>query len=326
MAVPGVDKKLLCELEEMGFPEARATRALHYSGNSSVEAAINWIIDHENDADIDEMPLVPVDIPIEASDPFFISEEMKLKAPEISLYHLKFSDQVRKNREVEEKKLERSREKERIRAGKGLQVAKRMAEENERKRNVAQRKADVEEKRRARERVRQKLQQDKAERRGWLGLPVEGPLSVNPAISFSHESKNLELGKPALLTVSARKEDLMRECLRSLKRQVMGDDSQVKKAFQTLLIYVRNVANNPDDEKFRKIRLGNPAFQSRVGKFKEGVKFLELCGFEIIGGEFLYLPKDKVDMATLAEAWAVLNSAITNPYFGLFSRSVDAGD
>nr|XP_027093314.1 UBX domain-containing protein 1-like isoform X3 [Coffea arabica] len=282
MAVPGVDKKLLCELEEMGFPEARATRALHYSGNSSVEAAINWIIDHENDADIDEMPLsaqVPVDIPIEASDPFFISEEMKLKAPEIS-------DQVRKNREVEEKKLERSREKERIRAGKGLQVAKRMAEENERKRNVAQRKADVEEKRRARERVRQKLQQDKAERRGWLGLPVEGPLSVNPAISFSHESKNLELGKPALLTVSARKEDLMRECLRSLKRQVM----------------------------------------SRVGKFKEGVKFLELCGFEIIGGEFLYLPKDKVDMATLAEAWAVLNSAITNPYFGLFSRSVDAGD
>ncbi|CDP03892.1 unnamed protein product [Coffea canephora] len=319
MAVPGVDKKLLCELEEMGFPEARATRALHYSGNSSVEAAINWIIDHENDADIDEMPLVPVDIPIEASDPFFISEEMKLKAPELS-------DQVRKNREVEEKKLERSREKERIRAGIGLQVAKRMAEENERKRNVAQRKADVEEKRRARERVRQKLQQDKAERRGWLGLPVEGPLSVNPAISFSHESKNLELGKPAVLTVSARKEDLMRECLRSLKRQVMGDDSQVKKAFQTLLIYVRNVANNPDDEKFRKIRLGNPAFQSRVGKFKEGVKFLELCGFEIIGGEFLYLPKDKVDMATLAEAWAVLNSAITNPYFGLFSRSLDAGD
>lgn len=58
MAVPGVDKRLLCQLEEMGFPEARATRALHFSGNSSIEAAISWIIDHENDADIDEMPLV----------------------------------------------------------------------------------------------------------------------------------------------------------------------------------------------------------------------------------------------------------------------------
>lgn len=32
MAVPEVNKKLLTELEEMGFPLARATRALHYSG------------------------------------------------------------------------------------------------------------------------------------------------------------------------------------------------------------------------------------------------------------------------------------------------------
>lgn len=32
MVVPEVDKKLLEELEGMGFPAARATRALHYSG------------------------------------------------------------------------------------------------------------------------------------------------------------------------------------------------------------------------------------------------------------------------------------------------------
>jgi len=32
MAVPEVNKKLLEELEDMGFPRARATRALHYSG------------------------------------------------------------------------------------------------------------------------------------------------------------------------------------------------------------------------------------------------------------------------------------------------------
>lgn len=34
MIVPEVDKKLLEELEAMGFPTARATRALHYSGES----------------------------------------------------------------------------------------------------------------------------------------------------------------------------------------------------------------------------------------------------------------------------------------------------
>lgn len=34
MAVPEVDKKLLAELESMEFPTARATRALHFSGEA----------------------------------------------------------------------------------------------------------------------------------------------------------------------------------------------------------------------------------------------------------------------------------------------------
>lgn len=28
------------------------------SGNTSLEAAVNWIVEHENDSDIDQMPLV----------------------------------------------------------------------------------------------------------------------------------------------------------------------------------------------------------------------------------------------------------------------------
>lgn len=39
------------------------------------------------------------------------------------------------------------------------------------------------------------------------------------------------------------------------------DDARVKRAFQTLLTYVGNVARNPDEEKFRKIRLSNQSFQ-----------------------------------------------------------------
>ncbi|RRT68936.1 hypothetical protein B296_00013246 [Ensete ventricosum] len=67
MVVPEVDSDLLGQLESMGFPTARATRALHYSGtillysvlgNSSIEAAINWVAEHEDDPDIDQMPLV----------------------------------------------------------------------------------------------------------------------------------------------------------------------------------------------------------------------------------------------------------------------------
>ena len=39
------------------------------------------------------------------------------------------------------------------------------------------------------------------------------------------------------------------------------DDAKVKRAFQTLLRYLGNVAKNPDVENFRKIRLSNPTFQ-----------------------------------------------------------------
>ena len=53
---------------------------------------------------------------------------------------------------------------------------------------------------------------------------------------------------------------------------------------------------------------------------KGGVEFLELCGFERTeGGEFLYLPQDKFNMAVLNSAGSELKSAITNPFFGLLS-------
>lgn len=42
---------------------------------------------------------------------------------------------------------------------------------------------------------------------------------------------------------------------------VQDDDAKVKRAFQTLMIYVGNVSKNPDVEKFRKIRIANPLFQ-----------------------------------------------------------------
>ncbi|XP_059626211.1 uncharacterized protein LOC132269149 isoform X2 [Cornus florida] len=314
MAVPQVNKKFLSELEAMGFPPAWATRALHHSGNSNIEAAVNWIVDHENDPDINQMPLVPVNIEIEASEPSYITEQVKIKAQELR-------DRARREKEEEKEKVEREKEKERIRGGKELLEEKRMAEESERKRFLALRKVEKEEQKRARDKIRQKLQQDKAERRGRLGLPPEGPASLKSTTPIMQEEKNSVPVWSATLPSIATKAELMRDCLRSLKRNHMDDDAKVKRAFLTLLIYVRNVANNPNEEKYRKIRLSNPAFRDRVGKLKEGIEFLEHCGFERDeGGEFLFFPRDKVDMEVLRSAGNLLNSAITNPFFGLLSK------
>ena len=44
MVVPGVDKNILEELEGMGFPKARATRALHYSGKNLALFTIDRVL------------------------------------------------------------------------------------------------------------------------------------------------------------------------------------------------------------------------------------------------------------------------------------------
>ncbi|KAK8489534.1 hypothetical protein V6N11_066322 [Hibiscus sabdariffa] len=53
MVVQEVDKKLLKEPEVMGFTTSRATCTPHFSGNKrSLDAAMNWVVEHEFDPDI----------------------------------------------------------------------------------------------------------------------------------------------------------------------------------------------------------------------------------------------------------------------------------
>ncbi|XP_042472650.1 UBX domain-containing protein 1-like [Zingiber officinale] len=304
MAVPEVNKQMLEELESMGFPTVRAIRALHFSGNSTTEAAIDWLLEHENDRDIDEIPLVHVNVQIENGTSWMTPDEVRTRLERLR-------ELARKNRDVEEQRLQREREKERIRAGKELQEATRINEENERKRNLLLRKVEKEEEKRARERIRQKLEEDKAERRRQLRSQPQDPAVAKHALSVQENKGSIHV-KP-----TARAEH-MRDCLRSLKKNHKNDGAGVQKAFATLAIYVRNVAKNPEEEKFRKIRLGNLNFQDRVGRLKGGMEFLELCGFEKVEGDkYLYLPRDKVDLTVLNAALSQLHSAMENPFFGV---------
>ena len=41
-----------------------------------------------------------------------------------------------------------------------------------------------------------------------------------------------------------------------------------------------NIVQNPTEEKFRKIRKSNKAFQERVGSMEGTEMFLEACGFQ----------------------------------------------
>ena len=43
----------------MNGPCCRATRALYFSGTTNIEQVIQWIVDHENDPDLEQPLLVP---------------------------------------------------------------------------------------------------------------------------------------------------------------------------------------------------------------------------------------------------------------------------
>jgi hypothetical protein len=55
---PEVPEGMLKEMGEMGFGAHRATRALHFTQGAGVEHAVNWLMEHEGDADLDEPLMV----------------------------------------------------------------------------------------------------------------------------------------------------------------------------------------------------------------------------------------------------------------------------
>ncbi|XP_062192049.1 uncharacterized protein LOC133895615 isoform X2 [Phragmites australis] len=350
MAAPQVNKKMLGELEVMGFPTVRSIRALHYSGNSNLESAVNWLLEHESDPDIDQLPLVAREISIECGDtsnevrndvqgisasaperkPEERTEtggqkelshlERELNADEneeedrkriLALYKEKRDEEGRKRRRTQNQLQDDKRE--RTRAAKDLMEAKRTLEENQRKRMMESRIADQEEEKRARERIRQRIADDKAERRRRLGLPQENQNPVASVLIITPTKV-----KPDERVITSEQ---LRDCLRTLKKNHKDDSARVTRAFQILLKIIVNIVKNPAEEKFRRIRLSNPVFKDRVGSLPGGVEFLELCGFQRLSASgYLAMPRDKVDMALLNAAGVEVVSAMENPYFGLLSK------
>ena len=51
--------ELVGQLQGMGFSRNKAVRAAHATGTESVEQAVNWIVEHAEDADVDTPLLLP---------------------------------------------------------------------------------------------------------------------------------------------------------------------------------------------------------------------------------------------------------------------------
>lgn len=56
---------------------------------------------------------------------------------------------------------------------------------------------------------------------------------------------------------------------------------QINTCIETLCKYIENIVSNPTEEKFRKIRISNKAYQERIHPMEGTKEFLEAAGFTV---------------------------------------------
>merc|ERR1712045_575586 len=83
--------------------------------------------------------------------------------------------------------------------------------------------------------------------------------------------------------------------LSKLKKTYKDSDPQgLKTCLSTLRVYVKNLQDNPQDPKFKKLKLESKAFQTRIAPYDGAIDFLDVMGFEN-KGEFLEQRKSVPD-------------------------------
>uniref|UniRef100_A0A8D0PYQ0 UBA domain-containing protein n=1 Tax=Sus scrofa TaxID=9823 RepID=A0A8D0PYQ0_PIG len=186
-------------LIEMGFPRGRAEKALALTGNQGIEAAMDWLMEHEDDPDVDEPLATPLGhvlgrepTPSEQSSPEGpgsaagegkppLSEEER---QEQTKRMLELLAQKQREREEREEREALERERQRRRQGQELSAARQRLQEDEMRRAAEERRREKAEELAARQRVREKIERDKAERAkkygGSVGSQPPPPTTTEP--------------------------------------------------------------------------------------------------------------------------------------------------
>uniref|UniRef100_A0A3Q3W5G0 UBX domain protein 1 n=1 Tax=Mola mola TaxID=94237 RepID=A0A3Q3W5G0_MOLML len=192
------EQTTLESLLEMGFGRNRAEKAVAYTGNQGIEQAMDWLMEHENDPDIDE-PYVP---PAEnilggkddsqsateeltladtaegtiGGDGSFTDGENGSKRPlteEEKLEQVKRLEELMRMKQAERRQREQDeeleREKQRRKQGQELQQIRQKLQDDDMKKLAEQRRKEKMEDKLARQRVKEKIARDREERAQKFG-------------------------------------------------------------------------------------------------------------------------------------------------------------
>ena len=331
----------------MGFSEIRAQKGL-INGNGSVEGAVEWLLNHQDDDDIDD----PVEkVPkgggagtviaqsykcnecgkilsnmanlelhanktghsdFEESTEFkkpLTEEEKAAKILEIkSLLKAK-----RAEREETEKAENVDREKQRRFMGQEMQKTREEMEIDSRKRMAKQRKKEKDDALKERQRIRAELEKDKRERAANKGK-LTGKLGVdgyNPsAIQYDMNPD----GTPVVEKDAAKPKKKAPPTAAKMEEYISKVASYRAggdggHCLNILKAYIGNVVKNPGEQKYKKINMENKAYKNKVKPFLGAKNLLLAIGFAPTDdGTVLELTED-ADMEVLKQANAKVEAA-----------------
>ena len=299
--IDDLDKEAIKTLtESMGFSLLRAQKGLLFSTGGTVESAVEWLMEHQDDTDIDE------DIPegslgsarsYKCNDCGKILSNMaNLELHANKTGHSDFEESTciivpltpeekaakileiksllaskRSEREEAEKVDQTEQEKRRRFMGKEMVKTKEVMEREARKREATARKREKTEIKRERDRIRAELAKDKAERiankgklLGKLGVDGYAPSAIQYNTSGGkddgdEEEPAAQRPKTAGSTASAANID---DYITKVSSYRAGGDGG--KSLKILKLLVGNAADNPNEDKYKKINMETNAYKNKV--------------------------------------------------------------
>ena len=235
------------QLQEMGFSKNVSEKACLFT-QSNMDQALEWISAHQDDPDFQEP--AQIEVSNEPPKPQMSKEEAAIKAKELQ-------EKIRKMHEEKQKEMDREHERLRIQNAKEMAKAREAEKERQARLFVEQKKKREKEEAEHRRQVLEEIERDKAERMGKKYVPPEQKQKV-----YTKE-ENIQYFIKSIKTVynPFRAGDTLKNC------------------FKTLKIILNNILKNPNEDKFKTIKLSNPNVHERIGKISIALKMLEELGF-----------------------------------------------
>ena len=222
------------QLQEMGFSKNVSEKACLFT-QSNMDQALEWISAHQDDPDFQEP--AQIEVSNEPPKPQMSKEEAAIKAKELQ-------EKIRKMHEEKQKEMDREHERLRIQNAKEMAKAREAEKERQARLFVEQKKKREKEEAEHRRQVLEEIERDKAERMGKKYVPPEQKQKV-----YTKE-ENIQYFIKSIKTVynPFRAGDTLKNC------------------FKTLKIILNNILKNPNEDKFKTIKLSNPNVHERIGK------------------------------------------------------------